>query len=283
MSLFAGLLAEKPHAWVAQAMRDWLTGKRDEPPYGCRFECGRDVAAHLTALAPPGETGRFVPEGAGLRRRALGAWPLGIPVDVYGGMPADAWKLTVEVLPWGPGSRPPREAAREGILAPGKPTALERAYWLVDLHVVGFATGGYQYLAEGVIRARAVAYARAHGHEASPGDVKVTLVPPPEGHPWALGEWAVKADIAVPREPAPYPSCGDWWCGDEDHVAEADPVDEPAVFAGVVAERRYVDRIAGDDRWLAMMSRDLFADAVASRRRQAGGKPLWTIDVRPKS
>jgi hypothetical protein len=112
--------------------------------------------------------------------------------------------------------------------------------------------------------------------------VKITVTQPEDNRPWAGGEYVIRGDVAVPREPVIYPSCGDWWCGDEGHVAEADPVDEPAVFAGAVAERRYVDRIAGDDRWLAMMSRDLFADAIASRRRQAGAKPLWTIDVRPK-
>lgn len=78
------------------------------------------------------------------------------------------------------------------------------------------------------------------------------------------------------------PRCGNWLCCDDADRANADPVDEPAVYAGVSAEQHFVRQLLGPAAML-MMPRDLFGEMLADRRQQADGKPLWTIDVRPRA
>ena len=79
----------------------------------------------------------------------------------------------------------------------------------------------------------------------------------------------------------PYPACGDWLCLDDADWTEADPVDEPAVYAGVAAEQRRLQQLLEPAR-LAMMPRELIDEQIAYWRRRADGQPLWTIDVRPQ-
>ena len=80
----------------------------------------------------------------------------------------------------------------------------------------------------------------------------------------------------------PYPACGNWLCVDDADWAEANPVSEPAVFAGGAAERRRLD-VLFDHTRLAVIPRELIDEQIAYWRRRADGQPLWTIDIRPQS
>jgi hypothetical protein len=64
-------------------------------------------------------------------------------------------------------------------------------------------------------------------------------------------------------------------------LADVDPVDEPAVYADLAAEQRYVHQVLGGDNAVAIPW-ELFGDVLVGRRRQADGKPLWTIDIRQR-
>jgi hypothetical protein len=59
-------------------------------------------------------------------------------------------------------------------------------------------------------------------------------------------------------------------------------VDEPAVYAGVSAEQRFGQQLPGQAAML-MMPRDLFGGMLARPAPVGDGKPLWTIDVRPRA
>jgi hypothetical protein len=283
-------------AAVAESMRRWISGKQSRPPVSAELHCGSAVTAHLRRHAMPDhwhEQHEPATIGGWLLGNPMGpmtGWQ-GIPVIEVPGLAEDEWKLTVEDITW---PDPQRHTAREGTLAPGKPTALEREYWLLDLHLVMQVSdgmrGGWGWSIAGsgatAVRQRLVRHAVAWGHEASEADVKVSWKEPPEwaerGFRTECDMWTAWAEVAVPREPASYPSCGNWFCVELSHWAKADPVDEPAVFAGAVAEHRFLNRLGAYDWWWVLVHRDLYEQVIASRRRQAGGKPLWTIDVRPQ-
>lgn len=131
-------------------------------------------------------------------------------------------------------------------------------------------------------------YARACGHQLSPALIRIEIfgrpgeLPPHlHGLPFdAPFERLVYATASVPRIPLRYPVCGDWSCDDDEYDWEsADPVLEPAVYAGVAEEMRIIDRVTDSGRILT----DAWTEALFRRRdHQAAGRPLWSIDIRPK-
>lgn len=251
-----------PAGDLAGEMRDWLDGRRACPPAGLWFQCHPSVYHYLmiATLAPPllpGEV-EIVPQ---IR---------GVPAGIDASLPDRAWKLYS-----GRGSR----VFREGNLSDG-PTALERDYWLLDLHGAYEVAYDMTYMAHEYAQQHLAHYAVVCGHQVDAAQIRTAVSEPPSGR--VCESWIVRATVSVPREPVRYPrGCGDWLCRADDHWALADPVKEPAVFAGATAEKRYVDRLwnddglspcyAGDEQWRQVLS---------YRRGQADGNPLWTIDIR---
>lgn len=259
---------------VVVLMRSWFAGTVPSAPRDVAFECSPQAAA--TLKRSPSVSDRLPGALVGSLYELTQ-----LPVITRPDLDDGEWRLTAPVG----GLDPVTVVVREGNTRDGKPTALDREYWLVEFHLVTRVTPelvGWPE-AEKEVRRRVVRYALGHGHKAGQRDVKVTRMRPEDGPPWL--SWIYRADLFVPREPVSYPAeCADWLCHNPSHWADADPVDEPAVFAGVVTEKLYVEglmeapggfRIYGID--------DIVREQLAHRRsRQAHGKPLWTIDVRPK-
>lgn len=279
---------------VPTLMRSWFSGKSPSAPFGVRFECSAQLAATLKAREPVQEFAPPWPFSAGV----VGSFGelTGLPVIISAELDGLRWQLTAPIAhtPLADlGASPDVRVVREGTAEGGKPTALDRGYWLVDFHlgvaVVANLAGSRR--ADDFARRRLASYLAARGHDADASDMKITRTPP-VGKPAWLNNWIYRADIAVPREPVRYPAeCGDWLCHDPDHYALADPVDDAAVFAGVMAEKRYIGpRLEnGGGYWMpdgygcyVRYMPDEFRDGITHRRRQADGKPLWTIDIRPK-
>lgn len=157
-----------------------------------------------------------------------------------------------------------------------------------------YTTTQYTPSALEVIRAKFASYVTACGHDVGPGSVKWTTRELEAGatpgerefdwHHTVPGPWGPRVlavDVAV-RVLAPvrsYPRCGDWLCHVDVDWADVDPVGEPAVYAGVAAEQALVEQLLGTSSALVM--HDLIGEALAGRRRQAEGMPLWTTDIRP--
>jgi hypothetical protein len=171
----------------------------------------------------------------------------------------------------------------------------------VEFTGIYYTTTDHLRSALGFAREGFARYLAGCGHDIGPGSVQVTYGPPEEPltaaeRKWVWnvempGLWGPKARVitASARVMAPvrsYPRCGNWMCTDDGDWAEADPVDEPAVYAGVAAEGRYVDRVLSGDAYSHMpleLRADMLTDMLASRRGQAGGRPLWTADIRPRA
>lgn len=257
---------------VPRMMRDWFNGKTTAEPHGVWFECGRQVTGHVRELRQAPAAGS--PSGTA----ADGGLVTLIDLPVIGSekLPGDAWKLTTPVSFDGGYTYSARVTVREGQLGDGKPTALERGYWLVDFHGVYRAAWDYAYLGDWFVRNRLGSLVEACGHDAATAHLKITQTPG-DSH-W--DDWTYHGTMSVPREPVRYPQCGDWLCRDDADWTEADPVDDPAAFAGAATEKRYVDRLREDDpRWF-LGAPDYFRDMMTCRRRRADGNPLWTIDIR---
>jgi hypothetical protein len=265
---------------VAREMRDWFAGRSRSAPYGIRFVCGTVVDAHLRERSvtetpkPPASFEDWMMLG-----RVGGAGALaGMPVEVDKTLPGDVWKLTRQttILLEDADYTTRHLVVCEGMLTEGAPTALEREYWLVDFcGMYAMTSYGYEQMA----RRKFAWYVGACGHDIKPSELQLKF----GAYDGRLGLTSVQVLASVPREPVRYPQCGDWLCGDEADWTEADPADEPAIFAGAVAEKRYLDKMLGGeglpDRWA--YPPEIWREALQHRRRCADGKPLWTIDVRP--
>lgn len=263
---------------LEQQMRHWLGGAQRYPPDNLRFDCGPEVLERVRHLPHAVPSSRAEPGN-----RIATPWMDGILVVLDDSLPATGWKLvnTVFGTPIWSALRPPFNGGtavfREGDIRGGRPTALEREYWLADITLSYRATHGYAWAADEWVRRSAVRHAFACGHEIDPALTKVRSA---RLGPHLLDDWGFEVTVSAPREPVRYPVCGDWLCPDDADWAHADPVDEPAVFAGAVTEKRYVDNLLGTG--IVYFPADLFREALAGRRRQAKGAPLWTIDVRPR-
>jgi hypothetical protein len=139
----------------------------------------------------------------------------------------------------------------------------------------------------GASQAQLSRYIRASGHEGLNGKyVQVTIYRDPDRVPPGVGaprfsppfQVAAHATASVPRVPLRYPMCGDWACYDEFDWDEADPATQPDVYAGVAAEKRFLKGFEHPGGWYM----GLWDEALARRREQASGRPLWTIDLRPE-
>jgi len=260
---------------VPAAMREWFTGKRVSAPYGVHFEGSERVLAALK-VSPRDPPPEWTPWGNGFVGSI--AELTGLPIIERPDLGDGEWELTALIDPALIFSRPASMVVRKGSTADGKPTALDRAYWLVDFHIVMSVSPEYTGTGEVVVPQRLARFVQAYGHELDEKDIKVTRRRPDV--PWEF--WVYLAEVSVPREPVRYPAgCGDWRCGDREDWAEADPVDEPAVFAGAVTEKRFTESCAAA-LGFGWIPPDLLAEQLAYRRRQADGAPLWTIDIRPK-
>jgi len=264
---------------VPPLMRDWFGGRSAFAPAGVSFECAPDV---LEELRDTGPDPRWpIPWQPG------GGWSAmtGVPVLLRADLPAARWRLTAPVTSSPASLIPDTIVIREGTTADGKPTALDREYWLVPFNVAISISPEFAEHGEAAARRQLEGFVHACGHDLDPAHIRISRRPPEE--PW--WNWTFWAEVTVPREPVRYPrECGDWRCPDPAHWAQANPVDEPAVFAGAVTEKRYVDRLQsvtglppGWGTWSPPGVPDLLDEALAGRRGQADGKPLWTIDVRP--
>jgi hypothetical protein len=170
---------------------------------------------------------------------------------------------------------------RAGNLANG-PTALERGYWLVDFGAQFAISPEMEHLTREFASRCLAGLLQMCGHDVTPEQVTVTLHRMENA--WQHTHMA-RAAVSVPREPVSYPrECGDWLCRDRAHWALADPVRDGAVFAGAVIEKQFTDsmRESFGGSFVPAGLREYWHEAIRSRRTQAGGEPLWTIDVRPE-
>jgi hypothetical protein len=257
---------------------------RERPPDYLRFDCGKTVLGRAEGLRCVRRV--EIEPGPVFSSRNSGT----LPITLDESLPDTAWKLTLTYAPRFAGELTAGEYVRyeyglltyrEGDIGDGRPTAIDRAYWLVDFTAVVEVSYAYSGWAEQEARKMAVRRALDCGHEIDPA---LTWIRYPRRKRSAFASEELTITVSAPREPVRYPAaCGDWLCPDDAHWADADPVDEPAVFAGAAVEKRYADELRSRHReWLWLVQPDMFRDAMTSRRRQAEGKPLWTIDVRPQ-
>jgi hypothetical protein len=163
---------------LAGEMRDWLDGRCGYPPAGLWFRCHPSVYHHLmiATLAPPllpGEV-EIVPQVRG------------VPVGIDASLPDRAWELYS-----GRGSR----VFREGNLSDG-PTALERDYWLLDLHGSCEVAEYMTCMAHEYAQQHLAHYAVVSGHQVDAAQIRTALSEPPSGRAWE--SWIVRATVSVP-------------------------------------------------------------------------------------
>jgi hypothetical protein len=237
---------------LASRMRAWADG-RGTLPNGLLFCGGLEVIRYLLASHVQHD---------------------GIQVALSPDLPDRGWELR---RCFDPRYQPP---IREGNLADG-PTALERGFWLADFGAQFAISPEMEHHAREFASRRLAGLLQACGHDVTEEQVTVTLH---RMENIRQHMHMARATVSVPREPVRYPrECGDWLCRDDTHWASADPVRDGAVFAGAVIEKQFTDSmrdsLGGPFFMLGLL--EYWHEALLSRRQQAGGEPLWTIDVRP--